>query len=228
MKKVVGVLGGLGPKATAYFVDMLVDNEQVETDQEHMDMIIFNHASIPDRTAYILDKKKDSPTKYLIADAKKLESLGCSFLVMPCNTSHFMYEEISHSIHIPLVNMIYEVCNIINNDKHIKKVGLLATKGTILAKNYDKYLTKELFVGTDDIQKKVMHLIYDKVKKGLKVDKEDFYQVLDYYFDNDCDVVIMGCTELSVIVRDNNLYADKRIIDSLKVLVDKTIELEKN
>ena len=51
--------------------------------------------------------------------------------------------------------------------------------------------------------------------------------MLNHFFDNGCDIVIMGCTELSVIVRDNDLYDDNRIIDSMKVLVDKTIELAK-
>lgn len=227
MKKLVGVLGGLGPKATAYFMDMLIDNTKADCDQNHIDTIIFNHASIPDRTAYILDNNNDNPVNYIINDAKKLETLGCDFLVMPCNTSHFMYDEIQSNVNIPIINMVMEVCNIINNNDNIKKVGLMATLGTIKSKNYDKYLTKELFIGNEEINKQVMSLIYDKVKRGIKVDKNEFYNVLDYYFDNSCDIVIMGCTELSVIVRDNNLYNDKRIIDSLKLLVDKTIELSK-
>ena len=223
----VGVLGGLGPKATAYFMDLIIDNTDAKCDQEHIDMIVYNHASIPDRTSYILDNNCDNPIPYLINDAKTLEKLGCNFLVMPCNTSHFMYDEIQDSINIPLVNMPKEVSNIINHDNEIKKVGILATSGTLKAKIYERYLSKEIFYPSDETNNKVMDLIYNKVKKGIKVDKQEFYDVLDEYFDNDCDALIMGCTELSVIVRDNDLYFDDRIIDSLKVLVDKTIELSK-
>ena len=103
----VGVLGGLGPKATADFMDLVIDNTDVTCDQEHVDMIVSNHATIPDRTAYILDNTKDNPVPYLINDAKMLESIGCDFLVMPCNTSHFMYDEISGSVNIPLIKIGY-------------------------------------------------------------------------------------------------------------------------
>lgn len=221
----VGVLGGLGPKATAYFMDLVIDNTKASCDQDHIDMIVYNHASIPDRTSYILGNSTDNPVPYLIKDAKMLESLGCNYLVMPCNTSHFMYDEIKESINIPLINMPYEVSKLINKNNEIKKVGILATKGTLKAKIYERYLEKEVFYPSEETNNKVMDLIYEKVKKGVKVNKQEFYDVLEEYFDNDCDALIMGCTELSVIVRDNDLYFDNRLIDSLKVLVDKTIEL---
>jgi len=221
----VGVLGGLGPKATAYFMDLVIDNTKASCDQDHIDMIVYNHATIPDRTSYILGNSNDNPVPYLIKDAKMLESLGCNYLVMPCNTSHFMYDEIQESVKIPLINMPYEVSKLINENKEIKKVGILATKGTLKAKIYERYLEKEVFYPSDETNNKVMDLIYEKVKKGVKVNKQEFYDILEEYFDNDCDVLIMGCTELSVIVRDNDLYFDNRLIDSLKVLVDKTIEL---
>ena len=221
----VGVLGGLGPKATAYFMDLVIDNTKASCDQDHIDMIVYNHASIPDRTSYILGNSNDNPVPYLIKDAKMLESLGCNYLVMPCNTSHFMYDEIQESIKIPLINMPYEVGKLINENDEIKKVGILATKGTLKAKIYERYLEKEIFYPSEETNNKVMDLIYEKVKKGVKVNKQEFYDILEEYFDNDCDALIMGCTELSVIVRDNDLYFDNRLIDSLKVLVDKTIEL---
>lgn len=221
----VGVLGGLGPKATVYFMDMVVDNTKATCDQEHIDMIVYNHGSIPDRTSYILDNSCDNPIPYLISDAKMLENLGCNFLVMPCNTSHFMYDEIQESINIPLINMPNEVSKIINKNNEIKRVGILATKGTLKAKVYERYLEKEVYYPSDETNNRVMDLIYNKVKKGIKVNKQEFYDVLEEYFDNECDALIMGCTELSVIVRDNDLYFDNRLVDSLKVLVDKTIEL---
>ena len=219
----VGVLGGLGPKATADFIDLVIDNTDVSCDQEHVDMLISNHATIPDRTAYILDNSKDNPIPYLIKDAKMLENCGCNFLVMPCNTSHFMYDEIKNSVNIPLINMPYEVSQIVNNNPRIKRVGIMATKGTLFAKIYERYLKKEIYYPEDNVNDEVMDLIYNKVKKGISVSKKDFYNVANKYFLAGCDIVITACTELSVIVRDNDLYSDNRIIDSLKVLADKTI-----
>jgi aspartate racemase len=219
----VGVLGGLGPKATADFMDLVIDNTDVTCDQEHVDMIVSNHATIPDRTAYILDNTKDNPVPYLINDAKMLESCGCNFLVMPCNTSHFMYDEISKSINIPIINMPYEVSKIVNNNPRVHRVGIIATLGTPNSKVYERYLEKEIYYPDDSVNNEVMDLIYNKVKKGISVSKKEFYDVANKYFLAGCDLIITGCTELSVIVRDNDLYEDNRIIDSLKVLADKTI-----
>ena len=219
----VGVLGGLGPKATADFMDLVIDNTDVTCDQEHVDMIVSNHATIPDRTAYILDNTKDNPVPYLINDAKMLESCGCNFLVMPCNTSHFMYDEISKSINIPIINMPYEVSKIVNNNPRVHRVGIMATLGTLNSKVYERYLEKEIYYPDDSVNNEVMDLIYNKVKKGISVSKKEFYDVANKYFLAGCDLIITGCTELSVIVRDNDLYEDNRIIDSLKVLADKTI-----
>ena len=219
----VGVLGGLGPKATADFMDLVIDNTDVTCDQEHVDMIVSNHATIPDRTAYILDNTKDNPVPYLINDAKMLESCGCNFLVMPCNTSHFMYDEISKSINIPIINMPYEVSKIVNNNPRVHRVGIMATLGTLNSKVYERYLEKEIYYPDDSVNNEVMDLIYNKVKKGISVSKKEFYDVANKYFLAGCDLIITGCTDLSVIVRDNDLYEDNRIIDSLKVLADKTI-----
>lgn len=225
--KTVGVLGGMGPKATTYFCDLVIDNSNAKIDQENIDMIVSVHSSIPDRTAYLIGKSSESPIPYLIHDAKMLENAGCDFLVLTCNTSHFAYDDIVKEIHIPLLNMPFEVSKIINQNPQINKVGIMATVGTLKAGVYEKYLKKPLFKAPDELNNQVMSLIYDKIKKGVKVSKEEFYEVLNQYFEAGCDIVIMGCTELSVIVRDNDLYKDKRIIDAMKVLADKTIKIAK-
>ena len=222
MKK-VGVLGGMGPKATVYFEDMVIENTNATKDQDNINMLVSVNSSIPDRTAYLLGESNDSPLPYLISDAKMLEKSGCDFLVLTCNTSHYFYDDIVKEINIPLINMPKETCDIINHNTKIHKVGLMATVGTIKSNVYKKYLQKELFEASDELNNEVMDLIYNKVKSGIRVTKKEFYNVLNKYFDNGCDIVIMGCTELSVIVRDNDLYTDNRIIDAMKVLVDKTI-----
>lgn len=221
--KTVGVLGGMGPKATTYFMNLVIDNTNAKSDQDNINMIVMNHSSIPDRTLFLLGKGI-SPVPYLIKDAIMLENAGCDFLVLTCNTSHFAYDEIVSNISIPLVNMPLEVCNIINSDNRVKKVGLMATLGTIKAGVYSKYLNKEIFIPNDELQREVNSLIYDKVKKNIRVSKEEFMDVLNKFYNEGCDIVITGCTELSVIVKDNELYNEK-IIDSMMVLANKTIEL---
>ena len=83
--KTVGVIGGLGPMATVYFYDMVVRLTDAKTDQEHIDMVIANRATTPDRTDYIIGKSDVSPIDVLKKDAKRLENFGSDFIVITCN-----------------------------------------------------------------------------------------------------------------------------------------------
>ena len=97
----LGVIGGLGPMATAYLLELITDMTDARTDQEHLDAIIFNRPSVPDRTAYILDHTKPSPVPPMIDIAQKLEALGVCALATPCVTAHSFHDELQSSVHIP-------------------------------------------------------------------------------------------------------------------------------
>ena len=101
--KTVGVLGGLGPMASVYFYEMVVNMTDAKIDQEHVDMIITNRATTPDRTAFIVGESDEDPSKVLIDDAKKLENYGVDFIAMTCNTAHYFYNKIANSINIPII-----------------------------------------------------------------------------------------------------------------------------
>lgn len=90
----LGIIGGLGPKASAYFYDMITDKTDVESDQEHLNIAILSHPTIPDRTEYILDHTKENPYPYLLEDVKTLESMGAKMIAIPCNTSCYFYNEL--------------------------------------------------------------------------------------------------------------------------------------
>ena len=124
--KTVGVMGGLGPMATVYFYDMIVRLTDANRNQEHIDMVIANRATTPDRTDYIIGKSTNSPSDVLKKDAKRLESFGTDFLVITCNTAHYFYDEIKNSVNIPVLNIIGRNCKICKNQGH-KKLGILAT-----------------------------------------------------------------------------------------------------
>lgn len=224
MKDSVGVIGGLGPLATSYFMNLVINNTKASKDQEHINMIVFNHSTTYDRTDYIIGKSDNNPIYTLIEDAKTLESLGCSFLVMPCNTAHYFYDNIMKNINIPFLNIVTCAIEEIKDNKKVK-IGIMATDGTIKAKTYQDAIEKygfEYFIPNQINQEKIMDYIYNYVKKGKTVIKEEFMKTIDYFFSNNCDYIIVGCTELSVIYTDLKI-TDKRIIDSLTVLAKKTI-----
>lgn len=222
--KTVGVMGGLGPMATVYFYDMVVRLTDASCDQDHIDMVITNRATTPDRTDFIIGKSDKSPVNVLIEDAKKLEAFGCSFLVITCNTAHYFYNEISSSVSIETLNIIEETVKYAH-EKGYKKLGILATTGNIQTKLYQNMCEKyniDYLVLDDNRQQYIMDIIYKDIKSGKPANMGKFNLVVDYLKENNCDGAILGCTELSILKNDNNLDNDF-YIDSLEVLARKTI-----
>lgn len=221
----IGVLGGLGPLATAIFLERVINLTDSDNDQNNVDMIILNHSSVPDRTDFLLNRSCENPIPYLINDANMLENLGVKYIALPCNTAHAFYDEISSNIGIELINMVSDTINECVN-KNYKKVGLMGTRGTINSKIYDKYNDNlDILIPNNEIQNKIDEFIFGKVKKNINVDYDEFNDVLNYFYENDCDGIILGCTELSVINKNLELK-DKRIIDTLDVLAKKVILLD--
>ncbi|HSQ88077.1 aspartate/glutamate racemase family protein [Romboutsia sp.] len=222
--KTVGVIGGLGPMATVYFYDMIVRLTDAKSDQEHIDMIITNRATTPDRTNYIIGKSPNSPVEVLIKDAKKLEQYGTDFLVITCNTAHYFYGQIAGSVNIPVINIIEETVKYAKQKGH-KKLGILATTGNIQTKLYQNMCEKydiDYLVLDNEKQDHIMDIIYKDIKSGKSADMDKFNSVIKHLKENNCDGAILGCTELSILKNDNDLD-NEFYIDSLEVLARKTI-----
>lgn len=222
--KTVGVLGGLGPMATVYFYDMVVEMTEAKRDQDHLDMIIMNRATTPDRTAYILGSSDDSPLDYIVRDAKRLEAAGADFLVLTCNTAHYFYNAIVEGLGIPLINMIEETVVHAKKKGH-KKIGILATTGNINTGLYQDMCVKhsmDYYVPSQPVQEMVMNIIYDQVKAGKKANMDQFNKIIGVLKAEGCDCAILGCTELSIIKKDEKLSNDF-FVDSSEVLAMTTI-----
>ena len=129
---ILGVLGGMGPQATNTFYQRIIDRTQAESDQEHLRVLIWSDAKIPDRTAGILGTPDQAEAVYqhLLADAKLLERAGCTVLAIPCNTSHYFADRLQGELHIPLIHMIRETVSAIRAMGKTT-VGILATDGTV-------------------------------------------------------------------------------------------------
>lgn len=225
----VGILGGVGPMATVKFMEMLLDMTKADRDQDHMDMLVSNHATIPDRTDFILGKCKESPVEPMIHDAKMLEDAGCHFIVLPCNTAHYFYNKIQSEIHIPLLNIIEEtVVYCAGHIPGIQTIGVLATEGTIVSNTYQIVCRRHglhCVYPDKDHQKKVSKIIYDQVKAGKPVEEQELVEIFRYMRSLGCDAMVLGCTELSVAFKDLALaFKNPDVVDSLTVLAKRTIQ----
>lgn len=229
-EKTLGVLGGVGPLATIYFADLVVKMTDAKSDQEHIAMVILNHGSIPDRTNYILDNTKPNPLPVMIADAKKLQAADCDYIVIPCNTAHYFYDEIQKNVNVPIVNIIEETVKYaIKIVPDLKTLGVLATEGTIKSEAYRKVTDKygvECKTPDAEDQQSLMNIIYGEVKAGKDVDIFEFMRIVGNMRKQGCEAIVLGCTELSIINKDFELTKkDSKIIDSMEVLARRSIEL---
>lgn len=214
----LGILGGLGPAATVYFYDMLTSMTQASCDQEHLDVVISSRASTPDRTAYILGTSDENPAELMVSDAKKLVNFGADVIAIPCNTAHYFYEEVSTNVCVPVMNIIEETCKAVKISGGTC-VGILATEGTVKSLAYHTVAQKmglECVAPTQEGQRIISSIIYDKIKQGRSVDIEVFMSVADELFSCGADKIVLGCTELSLLCREHNF--DDRFVDSLKSL----------
>jgi aspartate racemase len=226
--KSLGVIGGMGPKATSVFFDKVVENTVAHKDQDHIDMIILNHASLPDRTTAILTHQEDRFLEAVSKDFKLLERAGVANIAIPCNTSHYFYEKMQAMTDINIINMVEETIKEIHAQFGEKsKIGILATKGTISSGIYEYWCNQyglDLHLPNDFQQEQVMNIIYTNVKGEGDVDPVELEKLIhDFVFEENCSCVILACTELSCIPLSDE--AKEYSIDAMGVLVEKSIEL---
>lgn len=224
-RKLLGILGGLGPMATVYFYEMLTAHTKVTRDQEHIDILISSRATTPDRTAFIVGESDESPIGAMIEEGKRLQDCGADLISMPCNTAHYFYDELTQALDIPVVNILYETAAHIKRTG-VKTVGILATEGTVKSGAY-AHVCQQVGLGCilpDEAHQAILSdIIYGQIKQGKPVDMANFNQVRDHMTSRGADKLVLGCTELSLIKRDNAL--GDLFVDSLEVLALRTIAL---
>lgn len=219
----LGILGGMGPQATQVFYQRILDRTDAACDQEHLPTLILSDTAMPDRTAAILGGDAEGCYSRLLADAKLLEGAGCTALAIPCNTSHFFADRLQSEISAPIIHMIRETARTLAAGGK-KRVGILATDGTIQAGLYQKEcaaLGVEAVAPAPEIQRLVMSIIYDEIKRGEQGSREKFAAIDRHLRELSCDGAVLACTELSVFRVWHSLPAF--YLDAMEVLAERAI-----
>lgn len=197
-KKTIGIIGGMGPLATADLFEKIILHTKAQRDQDHLRVLIDSNTSIPDRTEALLHGGQD-PTPQLTASAALLENMGAQVLIMPCNTAHSFYDPIAAAVHIPVLHMIRLTAQALQK-RGISAAGLLATDGTLQAGIY-----QQAFAGTGiDLlapegadQQAIMDISYWGVKAGdLHFDPSATCRAMENLLRRGAQTLILGCTEL--------------------------------
>lgn len=207
----LGIIGGMGPMASAVFYDMISSKTDASCDQENLDLILLSHAGMPDRTRAILSKDEaqiEEVRSKLLADAMFLQNAGCTAIAVTCNTAHYFVNMIEGELDIPFIHLIRETAEAVASEFGAKKVAVLATDGTIEMRLYQDELSKRgviAFTPKAEVQALVMHEIYECIKSGKPADEEMWKKIEEYVKEEGCEAAVLACTELSVVRKELSL-----------------------
>ncbi len=222
MKKTIGILGGMGPLATADLFRKIVLMTEAGSDNEHIRIYIDNNSQIPDRTGAILSGGTD-PVPQMSDALHHLEACGADCIIMPCNTAHYFLPRLQEQTNIPFISMLQATAKACARQFPGKTACVLGTKGTLASGLYNKALEAEgvSCILPDEAQRDVlMYAIYDCVKGGkpLETVRQPMETLIADLTAKGADYFILGCTELPIVAEELKLAGS---------FIDPTSELAK-
>lgn len=202
-KKTIGIIGGMGPLATADLFEKIILHTKAACDQDHLRVMIDSNSGIPDRTAAILHGGAD-PVPELAASARGLERQGAELLLMPCNTAHYFYDAVQASVSVPVLHMIRLTARALE-ERGVRTAGLLATDGTVRTDIYQRCFEGtgiRLLIPDGLDQQAIMDLAYQGVKAGKRdYDTAAARAAMEALLRQGAETLILGCTELPLAMK---------------------------
>ena len=200
MKRSIGILGGMGPMATADLFKKIIANTRADSDNAHIRIYIDNNAQIPDRTAAILAGGED-PVPMMAESLRNLERCGADCIIVPCNTAHYFVPRLQEMTAVPFLNMIEETAKVCATELPGKVAGLIGTTGTLRTGLYDNALKAagvDFIVPDEACQEALMRVIYDGVKADAEPEsyRADMELVVKTMQAQGAQYFILACTEL--------------------------------
>jgi aspartate racemase len=226
-EKVIGVLGGMGPEATIELFAQIVRRTRATKDREHLRVLIDNNPKVPDRTAAILGTGA-SCLPELARSARALKRAGADFIVIPCVTVHYFHAALQKRTSLPILHIVEEtVKRIRKRHAGVRRIGLLATTGTIQAGLFQKALARtklELLTPSTETQTDVvMKAIYAIKAGGATAEARSLVRrAAGELVERGAEVVIAGCTEIPLVLKDGDLPVP--VIDPIAILADAAID----
>ena len=198
----IGILGGMGTQAGLDFCNKLAKLNKGKTDQQYPLFVLYNKSNIPGRPENL--HKYNKVLKSLLAGCKFLEKSKCRFIVIPCNTAHYWFDDLQKKTKIPIISMPKEVyVHSVKTCKKNSKIGLLATEGTLKTGIYNKFFDKKfkLINPSKSVQKNNVNKAIKLVKMGkIKEAEKAIRPAVNLLVKMKCDKIILGCTELPIAI----------------------------
>lgn len=219
--KIPGVLGGLGPQTTADYYLRVQELALEHNALERPPMLIW---SVP--LPYALEEESifdgtgfDEIGEYLADGAKKLESAGVSFVVMPCNSLHICQSQIEEKLTIPFISIIDETVRVVR-EKSYKNVALLATEQTAERGLYTQPLESAGInvIRPNYAQQRMLNEMVVRLINGKQMpeDKEEFHQVLCSLQERGAEIAVLACTDFHILLDDKHVGMPH--LDTMEIL----------
>tara|TARA_B100000427_G_scaffold301180_1_gene284174 strand:- start:351 stop:1046 length:696 start_codon:yes stop_codon:yes gene_type:complete len=220
----IGILGGMGTQAGLDFCNKLAVINRGKIDQKYPLFILYNKSNIPKRPENL--KKYFNVLKSLVKGCNLLQKNKCKFIVMPCNTAHYWYDDLKKKIKIPIISMPKEVyIHTKKNCKKNSKIGLLGTEATLKTNVYSRYFDKNYklitpikSLQTQSVNRAIKFVKMGKVKQAEKV----LRPAVNYLIKSKCKKIILGCTELPIAIF---AYKSFKKIKESKIFIDPNLLL---
>lgn len=211
-KTTIGILGGMGPQATCDLFQKIIKRTPAARDQDHLHIVIDNNPQVPDRTAFLIGQGPD-PTDELVEGARRLARVGCSFILIPCNTAHYFTAVIEQAADVPVLSMIDNVAAVAQQLLPAgSAVGIMATTGTVQSELYHQSLRQAglLPLSPDDVdQAEVMDIIYGPAGVKAGYDGPELRArarlVADRLIARGAQAIVAGCTEIPLVLQDGDV-----------------------
>lgn len=221
-RKILGIIGGMGPMATADLFIKIIEMTDADCDGGHLHILIDNNTDIPDRTQSILSGS-DAPLRFMAESAERLMAQGADILVISCHTAHYYYDSLQRLCRVPILNMLGVLAQAARSAGY-RQLGLLATDGVVQSGIYDSAFHGtgiELIYPDPEGQEALMRLIYRQVKAGKPADVSALEPCLDGMASRGAEAFILGCTELPLVFSDR---PGRRFIDPTLLLAKAAIK----
>jgi aspartate racemase len=226
--RIVGVLGGMGPEATIYFMQQVVGAVQARDDADHVPLLVDNNTQVPSRIAAILEGRGEDPGPVLAQMAERLVAAGAEALVMPCNTAHYYAAQVAGATDKPFLNMVEMACTEAARISPGGKVGLLGSPALQQVGVFETALAEAGLapVYAQESDRVLATIRSIKAQGPSEFAAHTLSDVAAQMVTDGAAVICICCTEFSLLARE--IKAKVPIFDALEVLVRATVQFAKS
>jgi len=220
MRKLLGILGGMGPLATVDFLQKLIEETPATRDQDHIPVIAYSVPQIPDRPPAITGSG-ESPLPHMLEGIRTLKRAGATAIAIACNTAHYWYDDLLAQGGLPILHIADAACAALG-DASARRVGLMATDGTIAAGFYQSRLEARgvacLMCDASDQRALVLPAIDCVKRTDLAQAHALASRAAQHLLDRGAQAIVMGCTEIPLAIEYQSSTVSVHCIDATRAL----------